>query len=173
MANGQTLMFVKTGRIKFVIGGIIIIAAIIYLIVASTQANSQYYMTVQELLDKKETMIGKEARISGAVIGETIQFDAQNLTLAFTIAQVPGDMQTIDANGGIAAVLHNAVLDSNLPHLKVIYHGVKPDLLKNEAQAIMSGKLDNDGIFNASELLLKCPTKYENVGPEQPSDNPK
>ena len=41
----------------------------------------------------------------------------------------------------------------------VVYKGVKPDLLKDEAQAIMTGRIDSSGVFTANELLLKCPTK--------------
>jgi cytochrome c-type biogenesis protein CcmE len=41
------------------------------------------------------------------------------------------------------------------------------DLLRNEAQAIMTGKIGEDGVFYAEELLLKCPTKYEESVPEQ------
>jgi cytochrome c-type biogenesis protein CcmE len=37
----------------------------------------------------------------------------------------------------------------------------------NEAQAIVTGHLGEDGIFYADELLLKCPTKYEEAVPEQ------
>ena len=33
--------------------------------------------------------------------------------------------------------------------------------LKNEAQAIVVGKLGADGVFYADELLLKCPTRYD------------
>jgi cytochrome c-type biogenesis protein CcmE len=51
--------------------------------------------------------------------------------------------------------------------MKVIYVGPKPDLLRNEAQAIMTGHLGEDGIFYAEELLLKCPTRYEEAVPEQ------
>ena len=42
-----------------------------------------------------------------------------------------------------------------------------PDLLKNEAQAIMTGRMGEDGVFYAEELLLKCPTRYEEAVPEQ------
>ena len=31
----------------------------------------------------------------------------------------------------------------------------------------MTGQLGEDGIFYADELLLKCPTKYEEAVPEQ------
>ena len=49
----------------------------------------------------------------------------------------------------------------------MVYNGVKPDLLRDEAQAIMTGKLGADGVFYADELLLKCPTKYEDAVPDQ------
>jgi cytochrome c-type biogenesis protein CcmE len=49
----------------------------------------------------------------------------------------------------------------------VVYKGAKPDLLKDEAQAILTGKVGADGIFYASELLLKCPTKYQAAVPTQ------
>ncbi|MDD5468480.1 MAG: cytochrome c maturation protein CcmE [Anaerolineales bacterium] len=155
------------GRTKFIIGGLLIIAAIIYLIVSSTQASAQYFMTVEELSQKGSEVIGRDLRVSGAVLGDTIQYDPQTLTLAFTVAHVPGDNAEIEAAGGLAAVLHAAVLDPSRPRLKVIYEGVMPDLLRDEAQAIMTGRLGEDGIFYADELLLKCPTKYEEAVPEQ------
>jgi cytochrome c-type biogenesis protein CcmE len=40
-------------------------------------------------------------------------------------------------------------------------------LLKNEAQAIDTGKLGQDGVVYADELLLKCPTRYEQDVPAQ------
>jgi len=85
------------------------------------------------------------------------------------VANVPGDNNTIDAQGGLAAVLHAAVVDPSRPRMQVIYKGAKPDLLQNEAQAIMTGKMGADGVFTASELLLKCPTRYQNAVPKQAS----
>jgi cytochrome c-type biogenesis protein CcmE len=154
-------------RIKFMIGGALIIAAVVYLIISSTQANAQYFLTIDELKSKQSQMAGRDVRISGAVIGDTIQYDPQKLQLSFTVANVPADNKEIEALGGLAAVLHAAVADPQRTRLKVVYQGVRPDLLKNEAQAIMTGKLGEDGVFQASELLLKCPTKYEEAVPEQ------
>ncbi|MFZ5810016.1 MAG: cytochrome c maturation protein CcmE [Chloroflexota bacterium] len=154
-------------RIKFLVGGLLIIAAIVYLIVTSTQASAQYFMTIEELTAKGSQVVGRDLRVSGAVIGESIQYDPQTLTLTFEVAHVPGDNKEIEAQGGLAAVLHAAVMDPTRPRMKVVYNGVKPDLLRNEAQAIMTGKLGEDGVFYADELLLKCPTKYDEVVPEQ------
>jgi cytochrome c-type biogenesis protein CcmE len=155
------------GRAKFIVGGLLIVAAVIYLIVSSTQANAQYFLTVDELQTKGSSVAGRDLRISGAVIGESIQYDAATLTLTFTVAHVPGDNKDIEAQGGLAQVLHEAVMDPNRNQLQVVYNGVMPDLLRNEAQAIMTGRVGDDGRFYADELLLKCPTKYEEAIPEQ------
>jgi cytochrome c-type biogenesis protein CcmE len=154
-------------RLKFILAGGLIVAAIALLIGASTSSNSQYYLTIQELQSRAAEMGGREVRISGVVLGKTIQYDNKNLVLTFEIANIPGDQKEVDARGGIAKVLHDAAADSSLPRLKVIYHGALPDLMKDEAQAILTGKLAADGSFTATELLLKCPTRYEDSVPAQ------
>lgn len=157
------------GRMKFVIGGVLILAAVVYLIVTSTQANAEYFMTINELKAQGQSAVGKSLRISGAVIGQSIQYDPQTLTLSFEVANVPGDNATIDKEGGLAAVLHAAVTDPTRTRMQVVYVGPKPDLLKDEAQAIMTGEYGADGVFHADELLLKCPTKYQDAVPSQAS----
>jgi cytochrome c-type biogenesis protein CcmE len=155
------------GRAKFIVGGLLIVAAVVYLIVTATQASAQYFLTIDELLAKGQSVAGRELRVSGAVLGDSIQYDAQSLTLEFTVAHVSGDNKQIEAEGGLAEVLHAAVIDPSRSRLQVVYTGPKPDLLRNEAQAIMTGKIGEDGRFYASELLLKCPTKYEDDVPQQ------
>jgi cytochrome c-type biogenesis protein CcmE len=158
----------KSGsRTKFFIGGFLIITAVVYLIASSTQASAQYFMTVNEVLAKDSEVFDRDLRISGAVVGDTIAYDVDTLTLTFEVAHIPGDNNVIDAQGGLAAVLNKAVVDPTSARLKVVYVGPKPDLLQNEAQAIMTGRLGEDGTFYADELLLKCPTKYEDSVPEQ------
>jgi cytochrome c-type biogenesis protein CcmE len=152
---------------KFLVGGLLIVAAVVYLIISSTQASAQYFLTVEEVHARQVEMAGRELRVSGAVIGDSIKYDANNLTLTFTVANIPSDNSVIDARGGLAAVLKAAVVDSSQARMNVVYKGVKPDLLKNEAQAIMTGKFDANGTFTATELLLKCPTKYEEAVPQQ------
>jgi cytochrome c-type biogenesis protein CcmE len=157
-------------RGKFLIGGLLILAAVVYLIASSTQASAEYFMTVDELKVKGESVVGKSLRLSGAVIGNTIAYDAETLTLTFEVAHVPGDNGEIEAQGGLAEVLHAAVIDTSRARIKVVYTGVKPDLLRDEAQAIMTGTVDAEGVFHANELLLKCPTRYEEAVPEQASN---
>ncbi len=151
---------------KFVIGGGLLLIAVVVLVVTSLKGNAQYYLTVDELLESPQGQY-TNVRVSGVVLGDTIQYDAQHQVLTFTVANIPGDNKEIEALGGLAKVLHDASIDPNASHLKVEYHDVKPDLLKNEAQAIMTGQLGEDGVFYAEELLLKCPSRYEDALPEQ------
>lgn len=149
-------------RLKFLIGGALLLAAVGYLIISGTTNNVQYFMTVDELVNDPQ-YIGKSVRISGAVIGETIQYDSRNLIIDFTIANIPADVGT-----NLALTLHNAVLDTAAARLPIhIENQVMPDLLQNEAQAILTGSLGEDGVFYATELLLKCPSRYEESVPEQ------
>jgi cytochrome c-type biogenesis protein CcmE len=152
---------------KFLLGGLLILGAVVYLIFSSTTANAEFFMTVDELNAEGSAAINKSVRLSGAVIGDTIQYDPETLTLTFEVAQVTADNQEIEAQGGLAEVLHQAVIDPSRERVKVVYVGVKPDLLRSEAQAIMAGTLGEDGVFHADELLLKCPTRYEQAVPEQ------
>jgi cytochrome c-type biogenesis protein CcmE len=159
------------GRFKFILGGALILAAVVYLIASSTSASAEYFLTVDELKAKGESIVGRSLRVSGAVIGDTIQYDPQTLNLTFQVAHVPGDNAEIEAQGGLAVVLHEAVADPTRARITVVYTGAMPDLLRDEAQAIMTGHLGEDGIFYADELLLKCPTKYEEAVPEQAEGN--
>ncbi len=161
----------QASRAKFFIGGILILAAVVYLIASSTTASAEYFLTIEELNARGAANIDRNVRVSGAVIGDTIQYDPQTLTLTFVVADVPGDNATIEAQGGLAAALNLAVNDPTRERLTVVYKGPKPDLLRHEAQAIMTGHLGSDGIFYADELLLKCPTKYEEAVPNQVDGN--
>jgi cytochrome c-type biogenesis protein CcmE len=154
-------------RVKFLIGGGLIVAAIVYLIASSTQAAAQYYLTIDELAARGDTVLGRDLKISGAVDGDTIEYDSDTLTLRFTIADVPADLAEIEAAGGLAEALHQAVSDPNARRLEVVYVGPRPDLLRHEAQAIVTGRMGEDGVFYADELLLKCPTRYEEEIPLQ------
>ena len=153
-------------RYKFLIGGLLIVAAVVYLIASSTSAAAQYYLTIDELMEKSD-LGDRDIKVSGAVIGDSIDYDSSNLMLRFTVANVPADTDEIEAAGGLAKVLHLAVEDPTAARMDVVYEGAMPDLLRHEAQAIMTGRMGQDGVFHADELLLKCPTKYEEEVPLQ------
>lgn len=151
---------------KFLIGGLLMLAAVVLLVVTSLKGNAQYYLTIDELVSGKVNS-GTSVRVSGVVLGDTITYDPRTMNLTFTVAHIPGDNDEIEALGGLAAVLHTASLNAKANRLEVVYNGVQPDLLTNEAQAIMTGRLGEDGVFYADELLLKCPSRYEEGVPSQ------
>ncbi len=147
--------------LKFIIGGLLMLVAVVYLIISGTTNGARYFITIDELLKNSE-YVGKPVRMSGAVIGDTIVYDKDKLIIEFTVANIPED--TTD----LARILHEAVTNPNARRVKIhVENQVMPDLLKHEAQAILSGKLGADGVFYASELLLKCPSRYEEVAPNQ------
>ncbi len=147
--------------IKFLVGGLLMLAAVVYLIVSGTTNGAQYFITIGDLLNNPD-YVGKTVRMSGAVIGDTIDYDTNTLSLNFTVANIPED--TTD----LARTLHEAVLSSTAERVKVhLDNEVKPDLLQNEAQAILTGTLGADGTFYATELLLKCPSRYDEAVPAQ------
>ena len=136
-------------RAKFIIGGIIVAAAVVYLIASSISSSAQYYLTVKELRDKEQTMAGRNVRVSGFVVGDSIAYNPQASNLSFDI---------VDSHDELSSTV-------KVRTLKIVYTGPKPDLLQHEAQAIAEGKLNPDGTFAANNLLLKCPTRYEDQLP--------
>jgi cytochrome c-type biogenesis protein CcmE len=166
----KTFLLGIQGRAKFIVGGLLILVAIVYLIYSSAINSAEYFMTVNEIKSGGESLVDRSLRISGAVIGNSIQYDPQTMNLTFEVAHVPGDNAAIEMGGGLAEVLHTAVTDPLRARLTIIYNGPKPDLLRDEAQAIVTGHVGQDGIFYADELLLKCPTKYQEAIPSQVAD---
>jgi cytochrome c-type biogenesis protein CcmE len=151
----------RGGRLKFLIGGLLILGAVAYLIVSGTATSARFFITVEELVDEPE-YVGQTIRISGAVLGDTIHYDSENLIIEFTIANIP---QQFD---NLALALHDAVNNPEAARLPIrVENQVKPDLLQHEAQAILTGTLSPDGVFHATELLLKCPSRFEEAGPDQ------
>jgi cytochrome c-type biogenesis protein CcmE len=167
LANRSTAQ--RSGRWKFLIAGFLILAAVGYLIYYSTLAGARYYVTVDSLVNNPD-MLGKRVRVGGAVVGDPI-FDQETQQLTFVIANIPNDNDSVRKQGGLAAVLHKAVEDPTITRMNVVATNKEiPDLLKNEAQAILTGRLVQDGgqlIFQADQITLKCPTRYEEDLPEQ------
>lgn len=133
-------VYSKPRRTKFVVGGLMILAAMVYLVVTAVSSTAQYYLTVNEFWNRAPTLAGRTVRVSGKVIGASIRADAQALTVSF---------QIVDDEAA-----------PNRP-LIITYSGPKPDTLREEATAIVEGRLGEDGIFYANNVLLKCPSRYE------------
>jgi cytochrome c-type biogenesis protein CcmE len=154
---------------RFLVGALMLGSSIFY-VQSSSDYLPEYFMTVNELLINEDNAIDKSLRISGAVIGESIEFDEGSRQLSFIIADIPADYETVEQQGGLTIVLEDAVNDPNRARIQIVYVGEKPELLRNMAQVIITGKLHSNGIFYADEILLKCPSRYEEAVPEQAID---
>jgi cytochrome c-type biogenesis protein CcmE len=121
------------GRRKFIIGGAIIALVVAWLIYSNIGGSSTYYMTVEELL--AEGPSDRLVRCTGFVVGQSIEWDPQQMVLRFEIADETGS-------------------------LPVLYKGPRPDLLEDGTQAVVEGRYAGAGVFEATSVLLKCPSKY-------------
>ena len=145
----------RSERVKFITAGVVILVSVLYLLVSGTLQGARYFITVEEVL--ADTLyLGRTVRISGAVIGESIEYDSENAIIRFEIVNIPSEY--VD----LASALHVAVEDPTAPRLNILVEDAAiPDLLQHEAQAILTGALGRDGEFLATELLLKCPSRFE------------
>lgn len=144
-------------RLFFLAGGAVLIAAIIFLVVNAMSGNTQLYKTVDEFYAEQGRLVGRDLRVAGWVVGDTVQYtqiDAQNSILEFDI---------VDDLENPGQRLH-----------VVAYNEPKPDLLQNKAQALVEGKADANGVFtsNPGGLMLKCPTRYEEMEGGHPTSVP-
>src|SRR5205807_9415683 len=71
---------------SFIVGGLAILAAVIYLVYANTQANAVYYMTVSEL-KHCTTCATQSVRVAGVVQQGSIVRDDQKQLITFVITQ--------------------------------------------------------------------------------------
>ena len=124
-------------RLKFIIGAIIVLIAIGFLGYQGFVASATYYYEVSEFIGQQGSFIDKNVRVAGTVADGTIE--KQGSILKFTITDGKED-------------------------LPVVYKGVVPDSFKAGREAVVEGKLNSAGTFEAKILMPKCPSKYE---PEQ------
>jgi cytochrome c-type biogenesis protein CcmE len=127
-------------QIKFIVGGVVVVGLIAYLIVSAIASSGAYYREVSEVLGEQAALTGKNLRVSGNIVTDSIKYDAATLDLRFKISD-PQDAGK---------------------QLPVHFHGVKPDQMDREgSSAIVEGSLKPDGVVEANNLLLKCPSRYD------------
>ena len=68
---GTLLSNNKFERYKFLIGGVLMLSAVVYLIISGTAQGAQFFITIDELVTGSE-YVGQSVRISGAVIRDSI-----------------------------------------------------------------------------------------------------
>ncbi len=126
----------RAGTVKLFAGGLIILAAIAYVTFSSFQSNAVYYYTLKEFSTQQAKVTGQTVRVNGPLDKSSIQNDQKALVLKFNLK----DGDTV---------------------LPVVYKGVPPDTLTTGESVVAEGRLDQNGVFQADTLLVKCPSKYE------------
>lgn len=123
---------------KFIIGGLILVAALVFLGYIGFMGSVTYYYEVSELLEKADTLNNQTIRVSGNVADDV---DRQGLDMSFTILD----------------------MSDNGNSLPIAYSGVVPDTFKVGNQVVLEGKYTAAGIFEADVIIMKCGSKYEPV----------
>lgn len=128
-------------RWSFVVAGIAIAGAILYLVLANTGASAEYYMTIGELRGCHDCS-ARVVRVAGNVVQNSIVKNDQTPVIHFSIQ---------DTTAAAA--------------MPVVYSGTVPDIFKAGIQVVVEGKLGPDGVFHAQNLLAKCPSKFQSATP--------
>jgi cytochrome c-type biogenesis protein CcmE len=125
-----------SSAMKFLIGGVVVVVVIGVLIATSFSGSTSDYLKIAEVkaLGPDQT---RNSRVAGEIVPNTVMWTTQDLHLTFDIQDETGQ-------------------------LAISYHGPQPDMLVDAVEAVVIGKYDPAAqVFEAEELLMKCPSKYE------------
>jgi cytochrome c-type biogenesis protein CcmE len=131
-----------TKRRRLVIGGVVIAAALGYLIYGGIREAAVYYITPTELLEKGGAATDRSFRLGGVVVPGSVRWEPETVRLSFRLTD--GKAQV--------AVQHS---------------GSPPDLFKEGAGAIVEGRYAGDNLFLASTILAKHSEEYRPPQPGQ------
>ena len=120
---------------RFFIGGIIILAALSYMIYGGMQEAIVYFVTPSELKADEHARRDKFLRMGGMVAKGSLQKDLQNLTYHFELT-----------DGGAT--------------FPVFFRGVPPDLFTEGKGAVVEGRIGADGVFHATTIMAKHAEEY-------------
>lgn len=123
---------------SLLIAGVAIAAAVIYLVVVNTGSTAEYYMSIQQV-QGCSACAGQSVRVAGFVgKGGVTRLDGGQ-TVSFTMTDSTREMS-------------------------VVYSGVVPDAVRAGTQVVVEGHYAA-GTFHASNLLAKCPSKFQSATP--------
>ena len=125
-----------SSTMKFLVGGIVVVVVIGVLIATSFSGSTSDYVTVAEVkaLGADQT---RNSRVAGEIVPDSVTWNTRDLHLTFQIEDETGQ-------------------------LAISYYGPQQDMLVDAVEAVAIGKYDPASqSFEAEELLMKCPSKYE------------
>jgi cytochrome c-type biogenesis protein CcmE len=130
-------------KLRFVIGGVVIVVAVVALVAFAMTKNSVFYYTVGELKAKGQS---ENVRVSGDLVRGTIKKGNVGDPITFTIQDKTAPDKVI----------------------AVTYTGNVPDTFREPRAEDPTPEVIVEGDYNASTdhfaatfLLAKCPSKYE------------
>jgi cytochrome c-type biogenesis protein CcmE len=177
-------------RPRVVIGAGVILGAFVVIAVLAFFANQELYLTVDELVSDPALYAATTTRAAGAVVeaevgaqveapgdkqGET-QVEARGEPVAGTRApgrrarvprrlQVRGVVDDTSVERSADGLTLRFTLGGRTGRLPVVYRGLVPDTFDQAETVTVAGLVGADGVFEADELLVQCPSKYEAVPP--------
>ncbi len=123
-------------QFKYLLGAVVIFGVIGYLIFFGLTQTSQWAMNVSELRARGNSAIGQGARVTGQLEANSVQKDVKQNKISF-------------------------VLTDGTSTLPVSYTGVVPDTFDRAVEVVAEGKMNSDGTFTATNVLARCPSKYD------------
>jgi len=121
-------------KIKFVAGGVVILAALGYMIYAGVTQSAVYFVTPSEL--QTAPVPGKAYRLGGLVTAGSLTWEPRTLDLSFALSD------------GRATV-------------PVRHKGTPPDLFGEGRGAVVEGSWAPEGYFKATLILAKHSEEYK------------
>lgn len=119
-------------RAAIIVGGLAAVGIAAALVLNALNSNIALYVTPSEVAAGKAPQ-GQAFRIGGMVKDGSLKRD--NLTVSFVITDTAKD-------------------------IPVAYTGILPDLFKEGKGAVIQGRLGEDGLFKATEVLAKHDENY-------------
>jgi len=128
-------------RTKFLIGGALVLGVAGYLMATSINDTGVYYMTPTELTAKLQadpSFVNAGVKVGARVVPGSVQRAAGGKEYAFRVTD-------------------------GAHTFPVVYRGIAPDTFTDSVDVVVSGRMGTDGTFQATELLAKCASRYENA----------
>ena len=123
-------------KLKFVVGGVVIVGALAYLGFVGIEQSKSYYITVSEYRSMESKLAGKTCKVAGDVVTGSI--DRTKRPLEFTIGH-----------------------EGRTLRVQYVGRDVIPDTFKDGSKAVVEGQIARDGTFQARHIEAKCASKYE------------
>jgi cytochrome c-type biogenesis protein CcmE len=132
-------------RSKFLLGGLVILGTASFLAAKSTAATAQFYLTPHELAERLSA--DDSFRKNGMKVGGRV--------VPGTIVRAPGGKE-------VRFVMRDTIAASQA-RFDVVYKGIIPDTFTDSVDVVVEGRLDSANTFQATVLLAKCASRYENA----------